>query len=44
MSSAASIDLRDVRKQDLNHVWHPLMQYEGKSEDDLLVIVSAGWV
>ena len=41
MSSVASVDLRDVRRQDLNHVWHPLTQYEGKSEDDLLVIVSA---
>ena len=41
MNSVASVDLRDVRKQDLNHVWHPLMQYEGASEDDLLVIVSA---
>ena len=41
MNSVASVDLRDVRKQDLNHVWHPLTQYEGKSEDDLLVIVSA---
>ncbi len=41
MSSVASVDLRDVRKQDLDHVWHPLMQYEGRSEDDLLVIVSA---
>ena len=41
MISAGSVDLREVRKQDLDHVWHPLMQYEGKSEDDLLVIVSA---
>ena len=39
--SSVAVDLSDVRTQDLNHVWHPLTQHQGMTEDDLLVIVSA---
>ena len=41
MSSGISVNLNDIRKHDLNHVWHPLMQHAGRREDDLLLIVSA---
>ena len=41
MSSDAPIDLAKVRKQDLDHVWHPLKQHQGMTQDDLAVIVSA---
>ncbi len=41
MNSVASVNLSEVRKQDLNHASHPIMQHEGRGEDDLFVIVSA---
>ncbi len=41
MGRGVSVNARDIRRQDLHHVWHPLMQHEGRGEDDLLVIVSA---
>jgi len=40
MSGVATLDVDQVRTQDLNHVWHPMMQHEGMSKDDLMVIVS----
>lgn len=41
MSSSEKLDVDRVRTQDLDHVWHPMMQHQGMSKDDLMVIVSA---
>lgn len=38
--SGAVVDVDAVRTQDLDHVWHPMMQHEGMTKDDLMVIVS----
>ncbi|SVE28916.1 uncharacterized protein METZ01_LOCUS481770, partial [marine metagenome] len=40
MRSSETLDVEHVRTQDLDHVWHPMMQHEGMTKDDLLVIVS----
>ena len=40
MSSTTSVDAGIVRQQDLDHVWHPMMQHQGMTADDLLLIVS----
>jgi adenosylmethionine-8-amino-7-oxononanoate aminotransferase len=40
MSSTTSVDAGTVRQQDLDHVWHPMMQHQGMTADDLLLIVS----
>ena len=40
MSSPAELDVDLVRTQDQDHVWHPMMQHQGMTKDDLLVIVS----
>lgn len=40
MSSIENLDVDRVRNQDLDHVWHPMMQHQGMTKDDLLMIVS----
>ncbi len=40
MSVTAEFDVDRVRSQDLDHVWHPMMQHQGMTKDDLMVIVS----
>jgi hypothetical protein len=41
MSDTQKLDIDRIRTQDFDHVWHPMMQHEGMTKDDLLVIVSA---
>lgn len=40
MSDTQKLDIDRIRTQDFDHVWHPMMQHEGMTKDDLLVIVS----
>ncbi len=40
MSSSFAGDVDQIRTQDFAHVWHPMMQHQGMTKDDLLVIVS----
>ncbi|HCK08320.1 MAG: aspartate aminotransferase family protein [Gemmatimonadetes bacterium] len=38
--SSALIDVNEIRQQDFDHVWHPMMQHEGMAPGDLMVVVS----
>lgn len=40
MTHVSSTELNDIRRLDLDHVWHPLTQHQGMTKNDLLVIVS----
>ena len=40
MNGRSTSELADIRRLDLDHVWHPLTQHQGMTADDLLVIVS----
>ena len=41
MSGNQEWNVDQVRTQDFDHVWHPMMQHAGMTKDDLLMIVSA---